>query len=155
MMALVSLMVLSAQAQANFQVSVSNPSKVARTDAPVVVDLSKLGAIGDIQRAVVTVDGKEIPSQLDDTNCDCTNDELCFLADLGKKETKTYQVHLYREGEQAQYPARTFAELCLPSKTGSWLRTGRIFICAASRLIRRPRTLITTSILMASASKVN
>ena len=41
MMALVSLMVLSAQAQANFQVSVSNPSKVARTDAPVVVDLSK------------------------------------------------------------------------------------------------------------------
>ena len=116
MMALVSLMVLSAQAQANFLVSVSNPSKVARTDAPVVVDLSKLGAIGDIQRAVVTVDGKEIPSQLDDTNRDCTNDELCFLADLGKKETKTYQVHLYREGEQAQYPARTFAELCLPSK---------------------------------------
>ena len=54
MMALVSLMVLSAQAQANFQVSVSNPSKVARTDAPVVVDLSKLGAIGNIQRAVVT-----------------------------------------------------------------------------------------------------
>ena len=42
MMALVSLMVLSAQAQANFQVSVSNPSKVARTDAPVVVDLSML-----------------------------------------------------------------------------------------------------------------
>ena len=34
MMVLVSLMVLSAQAQANFQVSVSNPSKVARTDAP-------------------------------------------------------------------------------------------------------------------------
>lgn len=116
MMALVSLMVLSAQAQANFQVSVSNPSKVARTDAPVVVDLSKLGAIGNIQRAVVTVDGKEIPSQLDDINRDCTNDELCFLADLGKKETKTYQVHLYREGEQAQYPARTFAELCLPSR---------------------------------------
>ncbi|MEE1460287.1 MAG: DUF4861 family protein, partial [Segatella copri] len=116
MMALVSLMVLSAQAQVNFQVSVSNPSKVARTDAPVVVDLSKLGAIGDIQRAVVTVDGKEIPSQLDDINRDCTNDELCFLADLGKKETKTYQVHLYREGEQAQYPARTFAELCLPSR---------------------------------------
>ncbi len=116
MMALVSLIVLSAQAQVNFQVSVSNPSKVARTDAPVVVDLSKLGAIGDIQRAVVTVDGKEIPSQLDDINRDCTNDELCFLADLGKKETKTYQVHLYREGEQAQYPARTFAELCLPSR---------------------------------------
>ena len=116
MMALVSLMTLSAQAQANFEVSVSNPSKSAKTDAPVVIDLSKLGSIGAIQRAVVKVDGKEIPSQLDDTNCDCTNDELCFLVDLGKKETKTYQVQLYQEGEQVQYPARTFAELCLPSK---------------------------------------
>ena len=116
MMALVSLMTLSAQAQANFEVSVSNPSKSAKTDAPVVIDLSKLGSIGSIQRAVVTVDGKEIPSQLDDINRDCTNDELCFLVDLGKKETKTYQVQLYQEGEQAQYPARTFAELCLPSK---------------------------------------
>ena len=155
MMALVSLIVLSAQAQVNFQVSVSNPSKVARTDAPVVVDLSKLGAIGDIQRAVVTVDGKEIPSQLDDINRDCTNDELCFLADLGKKETKTYQVHLYREGEQAQYPVVPLPNSVCQAETGSWLRTGRIFICVASRLIRRPRTLITTSILMASVSKVN
>ena len=84
MMALVSLMTLSAQAQANFEVSVSNPSKSAKTDAPVVIDLSKLRSIGAIQRAVVKVDGKEIPSQLDDTNRDCTNDELCLLVDLGK-----------------------------------------------------------------------
>lgn len=116
MLALVSFFAISVQAQANFEVSVSNPSKSAKTDAPVVIDLSKLGAIGDIQRAVVTVDGKEIPSQLDDTNRDCTNDELCFLVDLGKKETKTYQVQLFQEGVQAKYPARTFAELCLPSK---------------------------------------
>ena len=83
MMALVSLMTLSAQAQANFEVSVSNPSKSAKTDAPVVIDLSKLRSIGAIERAVDKVDGKEIPSQLDDTNRDCTNDELCFLVDLG------------------------------------------------------------------------
>ena len=116
MMALVSLMALTAQAQANFNVTVTNPSKMVKTDQPVVIDLSKLGSIGEIQRAVVTVDGKEIPSQLDDTNRDCTNDELCFLLDLGKKETKNCQVQLFAEGEQAQYPARTFAELCLPSK---------------------------------------
>lgn len=116
MMALVSLMALTAQAQANFNVTVTNPSKMVKTDEPVVIDLSKLGSIGEIQRAVVTVDGKEIPSQLDDTNRDCTNDELCFLLDLGKKETKNCQVQLFTEGEQAQYPARTFAELCLPSK---------------------------------------
>lgn len=72
MMALVSLMALTAQAQANFNVTVTNPSKMVKTDQPVVIDLSKLGSIGEIQRAVVTVDGKEIPSQLDDTNRDCT-----------------------------------------------------------------------------------
>ena len=75
MMALVLLMALTAQAQANFNVTVTNPSKMVKTDQPVVIDLSKLGSIGEIQRAVVTVDGKEIPSQLDDTNRDCTNDE--------------------------------------------------------------------------------
>ena len=36
MLALVSLFALSVQAQANFNVSVSNPSKSAKTDAPVL-----------------------------------------------------------------------------------------------------------------------
>ena len=40
MLALVSLFALSVLAQANFEVSVSNPSKSAKTDAPVVIDLS-------------------------------------------------------------------------------------------------------------------
>ena len=48
MLALVSLFALSVQAQANFNVSVSNPSKSAKTDAPVVIDLSKLETIGNI-----------------------------------------------------------------------------------------------------------
>ena len=90
MMALVSLMALSAQAQANFEVSVSNPSKSAKTDAPVVIDLSKLGSIGSIQHAVVTVDGKEIPSQLDDTNNNRKKNKIRYLVELGKKENKTY-----------------------------------------------------------------
>ena len=96
-MALVSLIVLSAQAQANFQVSVSNPSKVAGTDAPVVVDLSKLGAIGNIQRAVVTVDGKEGRSQLDDQR-DVPTMKLCFL-DLGERRPEIIsRAKLHRRG---------------------------------------------------------
>ena len=114
MLVLASLLTLSAQAQANFSVSVSNPSKAERTDEPVVIDIRRYGGI---QRAVVTAaDGTEIPCQLDDTNRDCTNDELCFLVNLGKKETKDYHVQLFTEGKQAEYQARTFAELCLPSK---------------------------------------
>lgn len=106
-------MYLCANAQTTILVKVTNPSKQQRQDEPVTLDLSKYG---EITKAVVTVDGKEIPSQLDDLNRDCINDELCFLTDLSKKETKVYTIQLYQEGEQAQYPARTFAELVVPSK---------------------------------------
>lgn len=104
---------LGMEAQVTFQVEVRNPSGVARQDEPVVMDITQYG---DVQRAVVTVDGKEIPSQLDDLDNDCVNDELCFLADLEKKEKKVYTVQLYQEGEQAAYPSRTYAQLMLPSK---------------------------------------
>lgn len=114
MMAVVAaLLSLGVQAQKLVEVTVKNPSGEARQDVPVVMDLKPWG---DIRKAVVKVDGKEIPSQLDDLDRDCVNDELCFLVNLDKKEKKTYCVSLYEEGEQAQYPARTFAELCLPSR---------------------------------------
>lgn len=114
MMAVVAaLLSLGVQAQKLVEVTVKNPSGEVRQDVPVVMDLKPWG---DIWKAVVKVDGKEIPSQLDDLDRDCVNDELCFLVNLGKKEKKTYCVSLYEEGEQAQYPARTFAELCLPSR---------------------------------------
>lgn len=106
---------MEASAQTTLKVAVTNHSKEAKADEPVVLDIS---GYGDVKKAVVTVDvdGREIPSQLDDLDQDCTNDELCFLADLGKKEMKVYTVQLFEEGEQAEYTARTFAELCLPSK---------------------------------------
>lgn len=107
------LFAIGIQAQTTLQIKVSNSAKQAKKDEPVVLNLKKYG---DVQRAVVTVDGKEIPSQLDDLDNDCTNDELCFLVNLDKKESKTYSVTLYEDGEQAQYPARTFAELVLPSR---------------------------------------
>ena len=114
MMAVVAaLLSLGVQAQKLVEVTVKNPSGEARQDVPVVMDLKSWG---DVRKAVVKVDGKEIPSQLDDLDRDCVNDELCFLVNLGKKEKITYCVSLYEEGEQAQYPARTFAELCLPSR---------------------------------------
>ena len=114
MMAVVAaLLSLGVQAQKLVEVTVKNPSGEARQDVPVVMDLKSWG---DVRKAVVKVDGKEISSQLDDLDRDCVNDELCFLVNLDKKEKKTYCVSLYEEGEQAQYPARTFAELCLPSR---------------------------------------
>ena len=104
----------TAGAQTCLTVTVDNPHELSRKDFPVVLNLDSTGL--DVTRAVVFLDGKEVPSQLDDMDGDCRNDELCFLVDLGRHETKTYQVNLYGEGTQTVYPARTYAQLLLPSR---------------------------------------
>ena len=101
---------LSVFAQQTVTVSVSNPSKSVRNDEPVVINLAPYG---DIRSALVTVDGQEIPCQLDDLNQDETFDELCFLVNLKGKEKKQYTVQLFSEGEPRTYSARVFAEMVL------------------------------------------
>ena len=113
LIALASLLVIEVRAQTILKLEVTNPAKVSRMDEPVVVDLHPYG---DVERAVVLEEGCEIPSQLDDLDRDCTNDELCFLVNLNKKECKHFTIYLYADGKQAVYPARAFAELVLPSK---------------------------------------
>ena len=102
---------LPLMAQQTIEVSVSNPSSQVRQDQPVVLSLNRYGQ--DFRSALVTCEGQEIPCQLDDLDQDDIFDELCFLADLGKKEQKHYQVTLYTDGEPRPYPARVFAEMVL------------------------------------------
>ena len=101
---------MAVSASQTISVTVSNPSNTPRTDVPVVLQLSPYG---DVRSALVTQDGQEVACQLDDLNRDETYDELCFLADLDKKEKKQYTVTLYNEGEPRQYPARVFAEMVM------------------------------------------
>ena len=100
-------------------VSVTNPSNVERTDVPVVLSLA---SYGEVRSALVTLSGKEVPCQLDDLNQDDTFDELCFLADLGKKEQKEYTITLMDEGEPRTYPARTYAEMVLANTKDKTLK---------------------------------
>lgn len=111
-LSVIALAALHATVFANrtLMVGVSNPSHFARTDVPVVIPLTNYG---DVRSALVTVNGQEIPCQLDDLNQDEVFDELCFLADLGKKENKTYTITLKNEGEPRPYPARVYAEMVL------------------------------------------
>ena len=108
---LLTLAALPLMAQKTIEVSVTNPSAQVRMDQPVVLQLKDYGQ--DIRSALVMCEGKEIPCQLDDLDQDETFDELCFLADLGKKEQKHYTVTLYTEGEPRPYPARVFAEMVM------------------------------------------
>lgn len=105
-----SMACLVASANHTLTVSVSNPINSARTDQPVVINLAPYG---NVRSAIVTLDGQEIPCQLDDLNQDDTFDELCFLADFDKKERKQYTVTLYETGEPRTYPARVYAEMVL------------------------------------------
>ena len=100
----------TAAGQESINISVSNPMKQDRTDQPVVISLHDYG---DVRSVLVTCEGKEIACQLDDLDQDEQFDELCFLADLGKKEEKQYTVTLYHEGEPRQYPARVYAEMLM------------------------------------------
>lgn len=97
-------------AEKQFTVVVKNPSAEAKEDAPVVVRLTKDNAW---QSAIVTLDGKEIPSQLDDPDQDGWMDELAFTTNIGKKETQRFSVTLKDEEPSKVYPNRTFAEIVL------------------------------------------
>jgi hypothetical protein len=107
---LLSMMTTTVSASRTMTVCVSNPMNIARADVPVVINLAPYG---EVLSALVTLNGQEIPCQLDDLNQDETFDELCFLANLDKKEKQQYTVTLMDEGEPRTYPARVFAEMVL------------------------------------------
>ena len=107
---LLSMITTTITASRTVTVSVSNPMNIARADVPVII---KLAPYGEVRSALVTLNGQEVPCQLDDLDKDDTFDELCFLANLGKKEKQQYTVTLMDEGEPRQYPARVFAEMVL------------------------------------------
>ncbi len=103
-----------AAAQHTVTITVTNPTGTPRHDEPVTLRIDEAEMY---TRAVVTDGrGNEIPSQIDDLDENAYNDEVFFLADLGGREKKTYRVALYNDGRQKEYPARTYAQLTLPSK---------------------------------------
>ena len=110
---------IAASASQSITVSVSNPQNASRHDVPVVIQLFPYG---EVRSALVTLNGQEIPCQLDDLNQDETFDELCFLADLDKKENKQYVVTLYESGEPRPYPARVFAEMVMANTKDKTLK---------------------------------
>lgn len=109
----------SVAAQSTVVVTVSNPTNSPRADIPIIINTSPYG---EVRSALVTHNGQEIPCQLDDLNLDECFDELCFLADLDKKETKQYTVTFSLEGEPRSYPARVYAEMVLANTKDKTLK---------------------------------
>ena len=100
-----------AEAQDTFKLTVINPSKTIRQNAPIIYQLN-----GDTRSALVMKDGKEIPCQLDDLDGDGRFDELCFLTTLGKKEKQTFSISLSNEGAPRTYQPQVYVEMMLTNK---------------------------------------
>ena len=110
---------LHASATRTVTVFVRNQLDNARTDQPVVISLAQYG---EVRSALVTVDGQEIPCQLDDLNQDDIFDELCFLANLGESERKQFTVTLFDKGEPRSYPARVYADMLVRNTSDKKLK---------------------------------
>lgn len=87
-------------------VTLTNPTSEVRKSVPVVLKVDS-----DVRSAVVTVNGSELPCQLDDLDDDGLFDELAFVVDVDKKAKVTAQVSLSTEGEPRSYKARTYGYL--------------------------------------------
>ncbi|MCQ2243510.1 MAG: DUF4861 domain-containing protein [Bacteroidaceae bacterium] len=93
---------------------IKNTLPVMRKDAPVNVSLTHIPFT--VRKAVVTIGGKEIPSQLDDLTGDGTPDALCFLVDIDKQQTLKADITYSDQGKQADYPARVYVDMMLTNK---------------------------------------
>ncbi|MCF0207904.1 MAG: DUF4861 domain-containing protein [Bacteroidaceae bacterium] len=93
---------------------ITNPLDTKRVDAPVNVSLGHVPFA--VSQAIVTINGKEIPSQLDDITGDGSADALCFLIDIDKKQTVKAEIRYSDTGEQPQYKARVYVDMMLTNK---------------------------------------
>lgn len=99
---------MSAQQVINLTLS----SKVTHPNAPIVM---KLADYGVVKSALVTIDGVEIPCQLDDLNKDGRMDELSFVADVTKNNNTKATITLSDNGKPREYKPMTYAEIVLRS----------------------------------------
>ena len=104
--AVLAAVVAAQAADKTLTVTVTNPSKTERKAVPVVIEVDD-----DVRSALVTLDGKEIPCQLDDLDDDGEFDELAFFTDMAKKEKQTFTVTLSEQGEPRKYENRTYGYL--------------------------------------------
>ncbi len=94
-------------------VTATNTLPATRHSQPVIVNLEKYAPGLNATRAVATIDGKEIASQLDDLDHDGKADELVMVIDIPAKKKAVISVTLHDEGSQAEYEPMTNAYIKL------------------------------------------
>lgn len=90
-------------------VTVENPYDKPVERHPVIVKITD----SDVKSATVTYQGKMIPSQLDDLDCDGIYDELFFQTDLKRGEKKKFEVEYLHTQKATNEPSQVYVEMML------------------------------------------
>lgn len=98
----------------SFNVKVTNAWDEAKSSEPVVIQLHQIKKLNfHVSQAIVTQDGQEIPSQLDDMDGDWRADELVFLTDIAPHAVQTFSVTLRADSLQHRYTPRVYAHMSI------------------------------------------
>ena len=120
---LLCLSIMGQSASEQLTYTISNPSKLDKSNEPVVLTLSPAQQAANYLSATVCVWDEdtqtevEIPSQLDDLDGDGTNEEVVFLLDIPGREERTVTVELSQAAKPGRYPAQVYAEMLLSDKS--------------------------------------
>lgn len=101
-----------------FLVRVTNNWTQPRKAVPVEWTFKKAQQILGYKNITASVDGVEIPAQLDDLDGDGKADAFCFLIDLDAQSSKEVRVVCRREPAVAQPEPKVYAEMLLSDKKG-------------------------------------
>lgn len=94
------------------EVTVENPLDSPRKATPVVVNLAEAAPGEIVNSAIVTIDGKEIPCQVDDLNADGIADELVFVTDIAPVSKLKARIEL-SDAPAKTYEPQTYAYIKL------------------------------------------
>ena len=120
---LLCLSIMGQSASEQLTYTIRNPSKLDKSNEPVVLTLSPAQQAANYLSATVCVWDEdtqtevEIPSQLDDLDGDGTNEEVVFLLDVPGREERTVTVELSQAAKPGRYPAQVYAEMLLSDKS--------------------------------------
>ena len=114
-------------AQSAFTIKVKNKSGLALTSQPVTIKLADRTSF-PVQSALVTMNGKEIPCQLDDLDDDRQWDELFFSTDMKSHEQQQFHIQLFAEGAPRIYEPQVYAEMLLKDKNVKEENKHRLYI---------------------------
>jgi len=111
------------------ELKVTNPNNAGINNAPVVVILDRYKNIPAPKRTALAVfiDGKQVSSQLDDLNKDGIPDELVFLINLQRKQTRTVTLKTIPASQRDSFPTEVYADMIIKEKKGS-----KVFVREAS-----------------------